>query len=354
MVKRKLTVGVLCGGQSAEHEVSITSAKNIIAALDKRRYQVLLIMVDRQGRWRLQKNPSLFGRGGQPVVLLPGGQGRLLQYQESKIIKIDVIFPIIHGPCGEDGSLQGLLKLAGVPFVGAGVLGSSVGMDKDVMKRLLAQAGLPVGKFLVVKAGENRPSFVSVKKFLGAPFFVKPANLGSSVGISKVNNQAEYTIAAKKALSYDRKILLEEYIKGREIECSVLGNDRLRVSLPGEIKPRHDFYSYQAKYLDKSGADLIAPAKLTNKQVKTAQLLAVRVFQVLDCAGLGRVDFFLRDDGQFLINEINTLPGFTAISMYPRLWAVGGLAIEDLLNELIGLALEKFQQEQKVLNRLKH
>jgi D-alanine-D-alanine ligase len=260
---------------------------------------------------------------------------------------IDVAFPILHGPFGEDGTVQGLLKLAGIPFVGAGVLGSAVGMDKDVMKRLLRDAGIPIGKFLVLKDGETM-SFKKVSAELGVPFFVKPANMGSSIGVSKVSTQKQFTKAVSEAFTYDRKIILEETIVGREVECSVLGNDKPVASIPGEIIVHDEFYSYDAKYIDENGATLAVPAKLSKATIKKVQQLAVDTFTTLSCEGLGRVDFFLKKDGSLIVNEINTIPGFTSISMYPKLWEASGIGYTQLIDKLIQLALERFEKEKKL------
>jgi D-alanine-D-alanine ligase len=263
--------------------------------------------------------------------------------------EVDVVFPVLHGPFGEDGTVQGLLKLANLPFVGAGVLASAVGMDKDVMKRLLRDAKIPIAKFLVFERSEaSKINLADVKRMLGFPFFVKPANLGSSVGISKVSVNKQFDSAISEAFRYDSKILIEENISGREIECSVLGNESPVASLPGEIITRHDFYSYDAKYLDENGAQLIVPAVLPKFIGKGIQELAVRTFKTLACEGMARVDFFLRDNRQIFVNEINTIPGFTQISMYPKLWEASGIPYSKLIDRLIRLALERFRKEQKL------
>jgi D-alanine-D-alanine ligase len=260
-----------------------------------------------------------------------------------------VIFPILHGPFGEDGTVQGLLKLADLPFVGPGVLGSAVGMDKDVMKRLLRDAGIPIGRFLTVHSQEPLLPFKKAVKALGLPLFVKPANMGSSVGISKVHNEGEYERAVKNAFAYDTKIILEEYIKAREIECSILGNEEtVRASLPGEVIPLHEFYSYESKYLDENGAVLKIPAELPKRTIKKIQALGIQTFQTLCCEGLSRVDFFLQEDGTLLVNEINTMPGFTRISMYPKLWEACGISYKKLIDTLIQLAIRRYKKEKKL------
>ena len=257
----------------------------------------------------------------------------------------------MHGPFGEDGSMQGLLKLAGVPFVGPGVLGSAVGMDKDVMKRLFRDAGIPIGKFITLKTND-KINFGKIKKELGLPVFVKPANMGSSVGVSKVRNEKELKKAAKEAFKFDTKIVIEENIPGREIECAVLGNDFPMASIPGEIIANQDFYSYDAKYID-AGSVAEIPAKITAKTKKQIQELTIKVFQVLNCEGLSRVDFFLKKDGKVLVNEINTIPGFTNISMYPKLWEASGIPVSKLIDRLIELAIERFEKEKKLQTSVK-
>lgn len=359
MAKKKIRVGVLFGGKSAEHEVSLQSARNVIEILDKEKYDVVPIGINKAGKWLLSNtsgyllhsaNPKLIrlNESNKPVTLVVQSSGTLTTLKtRDPDTKLDVVVPILHGPYGEDGSIQGLLKLAGVPFVGAGVLGSAVGMDKDVMKRLLKEAGIPTTKFLVTHSHEEI-SFKEAKKKLGLPLFIKPANLGSSVGVSKVRNEREFKKALREAFQYDHKILIEEAVKGREIECSVLGNEQPIASVPGEVIPTHEFYSYEAKYIDENGALLEIPAKLTKAEVQKVQETAVRAFKILNCEGMGRVDFFLKKNSEILVNEINTIPGFTAISMYPKLWEASGIPTSELLDRLIQLAMERSQRERKL------
>jgi D-alanine-D-alanine ligase len=271
----------------------------------------------------------------------------------TKVGQIDVIFPVLHGPYGEDGSIQGLFKLANIPFVGPGVLGSAVGMDKDVMKRLFRDSGIPTSDFVAFSNHQkNKISFDAVVKKLGLPLFVKPANLGSSVGISKVKKtKTEFKKAVALAFEYDRKIIVEENIPGREIECSVLGNEKPIASIPGEVisnAANHDFYSYEAKYIDEKGATLEIPAKLSKKMIKAVQDMAIRTFQALCLDGMARVDMFLNAKGNIFVNEVNTIPGFTAISMYPKLWAAVGKSNKQLISDLIALAIKRFKEEQKL------
>jgi D-alanine-D-alanine ligase len=360
-MKKKLRVALLFGGKSAEHEISLISARNIVEAMDKNKYDVVAVGIDKQGRWHLDQGARLLRGQEQSKVefkdaknvaaVLPG-QTRTPMVRPSTgaaFGPVDVVFPVLHGPFGEDGTIQGLLKLANVPFVGAGVLGSAVGMDKDVMKRLLRDARIPIAKFLAFqRADMNRVSFAQVKKALGLPLFVKPANLGSSVGINKVTNKDNFRRAIEDAFRYDNKIVIEEFVSGREIECSVLGNEKPIASLPGEIIVQQDFYSYDAKYIDDKGARFEIPARLPKTVVKKIRALALRAYRVLCCEGMARVDFFLRANGQVVVNEINTIPGFTKISMYPKMWQASGISYSRLIDRLIKLALERARQEKRL------
>lgn len=342
---KKIRIGVLFGGKSAEHEVSLQSAKNIIEALDKNKYEVVPIGITKEGKWLLSgKSQYLLNSENPKLIKLNKSGMEVTPYEAGN--KIDVVFPVVHGPFGEDGSIQGLLKLAGTPFVGAGVLGSAVGMDKDVMKRLFREAGIPIGKFVTVSQGE-KISFSKIKKALGLPIFIKPANMGSSIGVSKVNTEKEYKGAVEEAFKYDNKIIFEEFIPGREIECAVLGNENPIASIPGEIIANHDFYSYDAKYIDEGSVAEI-PAKIDKKTAKKVRELTVKVFKVLNCEGMGRVDFFLTKSGKIYVNEINTIPGFTNISMYPKLWEASGIPQHKLLDILINLALERHSREKRL------
>ncbi|MEK7092973.1 MAG: D-alanine--D-alanine ligase [Patescibacteria group bacterium] len=352
-MKRKIRVAILFGGKSAEHEVSIRSAKNVADAMDKSKYDVALIGIDKQGHWLPpQKSAALLGKPSVPpsetsIALAPGENGLITSAEEPQAGQIDVVFPILHGPFGEDGTVQGLLRLANVPFVGAGVLGSAVGMDKDVMKRLLRDAGIRIGKFLV-STETNPVPFAQAKAELGLPMFIKPANLGSSIGISKVKDEESYREAMQEAFAYDTKVIIEEFIKGREIECSVLGNENPIASVPGEVIVHSEFYSYDAKYLDENGASLQIPADLPEETKKAVQEAAVKTFKVLCCEGMGRVDSFVTDDGRVFVNEINTIPGFTNISMYPKMWEASGISYSQLIDKLIKLAIERFEKQRKL------
>jgi len=361
-MEKKIRVGVIFGGKSAEHEVSLQSARNIIEALDRNKYEVVLIGIDKDGRWYLiqdsgyllnENDPRLIrlAHTNEEVGLIPGERSNQLinMSRHQSIGKIDVIFPVLHGPYGEDGIVQGLLRLANIPFVGADVLGSAIGMDKDVMKRLFRDAGIRTAKFLVFnRSSISAIDFDEVKNQLGSPVFIKPANLGSSVAISKVKSKDELDEAVSLAFEYDNKILIEEYIEGREIECSVLGNEEPLASLPGEILPQHEFYSYEAKYIDEKGAILEIPVKLPKDVTEQIQDYAIKAFKVLCCEGMARVDIFLKDDNEVFVNEINTIPGFTQISMYPKLWEASGLSYSELIDRLIQLAIERFEREQRL------
>ncbi len=370
----KIRLGVLFGGRSGEHEVSLTSAAAVMKALDPEKYELVPVGITPEGRWRVgskalgllagaagddlaQRTASLQtvleeGRAVTPSVD-PTGPKLLPIAKSSGAVsarpEIDVIFPILHGTFGEDGTIQGLLELADIPYVGAGVLASAAGMDKDVMKRLFRDAGLPVAPWELVlrREWEEDPAGVrrKIKKRLRFPLFVKPANLGSSVGITKVHSPEEFQAAMDLAALYDRKILVEKAVDAREIECAVLGNDQPEASLPGEIVPVNEFYDYEAKYI-KEGSKLLIPARLSLRQIKRVQELAVRAFKSIDCAGMGRVDFLLdRKNGKLFLLEINTIPGFTSISMYPKLWEATGVSYSKLLDRLVELALERHRDK---------
>jgi D-alanine-D-alanine ligase len=356
-MKPRPTVLILFGGQSAEHEVSILSAANISDALGKAGYATVHVYITLRGMWYHVDDFSGFLVSDaeerlaalHTVFLVPSADGALLMRTDDCVSlgRVEVVYPVLHGPYGEDGTVQGLSRLLDLPCVGAGVTGSAVGMDKDVMKRLLQAGGVPVPSFLVYEESMREGiDFHRVSEELGAPVFVKPANLGSSVGISMAADEDEFKTAVQRAFQFDRKIIIEEYIRGREIECSVLGNEDPAASLPGEIRPRHQFYSYDAKYVDDEGAELIIPARLDEKVLRRVQELAVRGFRLLCCEGLARMDFFVRENGEVLINEINTLPGFTNISMYPKLWEASGVPQPELVDRLVGLAVESFEKNR--------
>ncbi|MBU6501132.1 MAG: D-alanine--D-alanine ligase [Patescibacteria group bacterium] len=360
---RKIRVAIVFGGKSTEHEVSLQSAKNVYESIDKDKYEVTLAGIDKTGKWHLSapaqflsyvENPKTakIGPVKSGLALVPGDGGRTWIDSLGRVSPgaVDVVFPVLHGTFGEDGTVQGMLKLADVPFVGASVLGSAVGMDKDVQKRLLRDAGIPHARFAVLTKNDLRHlSYEDLAAQLGTPFFIKPANLGSSVGVHKVRNDDQFKESIHDAFLYDTKVLVEEYIQGRELECSVLGNESPMASVAGEVIPHgHEFYSYEAKYLDENGAILKIPADLPPETMENVRNLAVKTFQTLCCEGMARVDLFLKEDGKLLVNEINTIPGFTKISMYPKLWEASGLPYKKLIDKLITLAIQRFDREKKL------
>jgi D-alanine-D-alanine ligase len=356
---KRLRVGVLFGGRSGEHEVSLASAASVIRALDPEKYEAVPIGITKDGRWLVgtgaQKMLPEVLKSGERVSLPPDPTAAALVPLEQgggrPSVAVDVVFPVLHGTFGEDGTVQGLLELAGLPYVGAGVLASAVGMDKDVQKRLFEQAGLPIVPFLAVRRseweGERASVLRSIRKKFRFPVFVKPATLGSSVGMTRVKAADELPAALDLAAEFGLKIIVERGVSGREIEVSVLGNDDVRASIPGEIVPHREFYDYKAKYLEE-GTALVIPAPLTKKQVAAFQDYAVRAFRAIDGAGMARCDFFLeRRTGKIFVNELNTIPGFTAISMYPKLWEASGLPYPELIDRLIKLALELHREKAR-------
>jgi D-alanine-D-alanine ligase len=365
-MKQKVQVGLIFGGRSGEHEVSLSSAQGVMGAIDKSKYEVVPIGITKQGRWLAAGDPwqalsSGVPAGSKPAALLaePSEQGLLsLEMQESEheltavqLGQLDVVFPILHGPYGEDGTVQGLLELAGLPYVGAGVTASAVGMDKAVFKDVMSARGLPIVPYLVVKRktweGDPNRIIAQIESELGYSCFVKPANLGSSVGIAKAHNRPELREALDDAARYDRKLLVEVAIDAREIEVSVLGNDDPIASVPGEIVPCNEFYDYAAKYID-GESELLIPAPISEEMASQIRQLAVDAYQAIDCAGMARVDFLLdRHSERVYLNEVNTLPGFTPISMYPKLWEASGISYSELIDRLIQLALERHADKSR-------
>jgi len=365
-----LTVGVLFGGRSGEHDVSLCSAASVVAAMDPRKYNVVAIGIDRDGRWYVQDRPVIaddrdFGRilklekkgnwfvnhfnEGNKLVLFDADAGRK--------VSVDVVFPAVHGTYCEDGTLQGLLELAMVPYVGADSVGSSIGIDKDVTKRLLRDSGIPVvpWKTIISEDWLRDPETIlkAISEDLSMPLFVKPARTGSSVGVKKVKAREELREAIDFSFQYDTKLLIEKGIDAREIECSVLGNNEPEASVLGEVRTRHEFYSYESKYIDPDGAELVIPAPLDAAVSDSIRMAAVRGYGVLCCGGMARVDFFLdKNTGEYYLNEINTLPGFTSISMYPKLWAQTGIEYAALIDRLIELALERHRARMSIRTEL--
>jgi D-alanine-D-alanine ligase len=365
MTTKKLKVGLIFGGRSGEHEVSFCSASSIIKAIDKDKYTVVPIGITREGRWISPQGSELALQSGRiegknTVILLNDPSGRALVHidnnqkldKSSASERLDVIFSVLHGPYGEDGTVQGLLELADIPYVGAGVAASAISMDKDLMKIIFQQRDLPILKWMTIKRKEwqkYKEKILSlVQDDFEYPLFVKPTNLGSSVGITKVHKKEELEKAIDLASSYDRKILIEKGLEeAREIECGVLGNDEPRASVVGEVKPAGEFYDYDSKYIDKE-TQLIVPADLPDGVSRKVQEIALRAFKAVDAAGLARVDFFVsKKENKIYLSEINTIPGFTSVSMYPRLWEASGVSYPDLIDQLIQLALERHQDKNQ-------
>jgi D-alanine-D-alanine ligase len=351
----KLRIAVLFGGRSAEHDVSVLSANNVMRALDPRKYDAVPVFITREGKWLLSSfeggalaRPAL----GMEISLLPGGRGRMLALDANREVcelqKIDILFPVLHGLHGEDGSVQGLAEVARVPLAGCGILGSAAALDKDVTKRLLKAAGLPAAQSVTIGHGAA-PGFAELRSTIGLPFFIKPARQGSSVGVSKVTTERDYVAALTEGFRHDRKLLAEEFIRGRELECSVL-EDReggLLVSRPGEIvtAESHGFYTYDAKYVDEDGAALKVPAELPEEIEDGIRAMAAKAFRVVGCDGMARVDFFVTPDMRFLINELNTIPGFTNISMYPKAMAASGVSYSEIIDRLVEHGLSRARRE---------
>jgi len=364
---KKLRVAVLFGGRSGEHEVSLQSAASVINNLDRERFEIVPVAIDKQGRWRLNDLSLLEGKKSLPVfkdapnVVLPPNLAdaetgsALMPFSGGEAKAIDVVFPVIHWPLCEDGTIQGLLELADVPYVGCGVLASAVAMDKEMAKRVVRDAGLPIVPYLSFKHErwkKDKQAWTDrIQREFGYPVFVKPANLGSSVGVQKCADSQAVEAAADAAFKYDVKILVETAIDAREIELAVLENcdpgAEPLVSVPGEINPTHEFYSYEAKYLDENGAELIIPAKLDAEQTKQVQEIARRAFSAVECEGMARVDLLMdRSSGNFYFNELNTIPGFTSISMYPKMWEASGINYQELLSRLIDLAIARHERKR--------
>ena len=356
----KLSVVLLFGGRSGEHEVSLNSAQSIFKAIDRSRYNVETIGINKQGQWFwgvlpenvLSEGFPLADQAQQVTLVIDPTKPHFMALNGSSLPnqgQFDLIFPVLHGPYGEDGTLQGLLEMANVPYVGSGVLGSSLGMDKDRMKAVFFEKGLPLARYVTLLRSDflnqSEPCLKAIETKIGYPCFVKPANLGSSVGISKAHHREELMEALNVAAVFDRKIVVEENINGREIEVSVLGNDAPEASLPGEVKPAEEFYTYEAKYSN-IGSSLSIPASLDESVTLSLRKMAVEAFQAVEACGLSRVDFFVTPNNEIFLNEINTLPGFTEISMYPKLWEATGVGYSELIDRLISLGMERFKDKQ--------
>lgn len=347
---KKLRVGILFGGKSAEHEVSINSAKSVYDALDKERFEPVLVGIDKSGKWHLESGANaISSKSSSALTLLPGSEGGQLVGHEAADAGFDVVFPVLHGPMGEDGTIQGFLELANLPYVGAGVLGSAVGMDKDVMKRLLRDAGLTIAPFhTYTTATRSQIDLGGIFADLGSPVFVKPSNMGSSVGISRAGNEDELRAAIDLAFQFDNKVIVETAMQGDEIECSVLGNYELEASGIGRIIPHEGgYYDYDAKY-SADGAELEIPADIDEDVAERARQVSMKAYACLDCTGMARVDMFATPDGEIYVNEINTIPGFTSRSVYPMLWQHAGMSYSELISKLIDLAIERHEQRKQL------
>jgi len=363
MNHKKINIAIIMGGKSPEHKVSLCSAFNVISALRQKKYTIIPLWIDQRGLWHyISLKKVLSNNKNYYKYFTSNHDGKAWLYNHNEAVyikkehrqkpqKIDVVFPLIHGISGEDGTLQGLLTFTNVAYVGSDTCASAIGFDKDITKRLLRDAHIPIVPFLTLYSKKNIPSFKKIVNQFSLPFFVKSAKTGSSIGINKVYTEQDYKNAIKSSFRYSTKVLIEKAIEGRELECAVLGNgDALKSSIVGEIitNKQYDFYSYESKYVDKNGAEIIVPAQLNPTLIKKVRKLAVKTTRILSCDGMARVDFFLTNNGKIYVNEINTIPGFTDISMYPRLWQNSGLSYSNLLDELIKLAIQRYKQKQKI------
>lgn len=333
---------ILCGGQSPEHEISIRSTRNILNALDRSKYSISLIGISQTGQFRFITEDELgdrIGSQGKEVTIHPGSLD-CFKVEETGLGVFDLVFPILHGPNGEDGTIQGLLKLLRIPFAGSSVLGSAVSMDKDITKCLLRDAGIKVANWVLVRKGNTIPSYEEIAKRLGEVVFVKPANMGSSVGVHRVASESEWKDSIADALSFDTKVLVEESVKGKELECAILGNEHPEASGVGEVQSG-DFYSFEEKYTAGSTAEIVIPANIDAKYLPELRAIAIKAYQTLNCEGMSRVDMFLTAQGDILVNEVNAIPGFTNISMFPKLWEQEGLSYSALLDKLIDLGIQR-------------
>ena len=359
----KINVAIVFGGQSSEHQISLLSAKNVIEAIDRKRFEPFLIGIDKSGVWHFlgqeldlihQEDAKRIAlkKADHPILFSQNAKGhQIISQKDYKTIgTVDVLFPILHGVYGEDGSIQGLAKIANVPCVGCDILGSAIGMDKDITKRLLRDANIAVADFITLRKNYNdHIGYDFIADRLGSELFLKPANLGSSVGVSFVNQKETYDKAIRHAFTYDHKVIVEEKISGRELECAVLGNLNPSASVIGEVMPKSSWYSFENKYMDTDGAQLAIPALLDDQKKEEIRQLAKEVYRLLECQGMARIDFFMQDNGALIVNEINTIPGFTNISMYPKLWEASGIPYSHLITSLIELAIEQHQAYTKLI-----
>jgi D-alanine-D-alanine ligase len=365
MTTKNPNIALLMGGPSTEHKISLLSGNSIYKAIDKNKYNVFVVGIDHDTKWWLYETENFLENAAKAdkIILKSGAREVFVRNIDGKVVlmsangeilkDIDLFFPVLHGSYGEDGVLQGVFQSVGAAYTGVGLMASSVGMDKDLAKRIWRDAGIPVADFICLKKHEKSSlSFEEIKQKLGLPVFVKPANAGSSVGVSKVTSEDEYYLALDEAFRFDTKILIEEAVIGKEVECAVLGNEYPKASVMGEIIPKATFYSYEAKYLDDDGASMAIPANIDQTTSESLRNLAVRAFQTIGCEGLARVDFFLTSEGKMVLNEINTLPGFTSISMYPKLWEATGLPYTQLIDEIITLGLQRYKRDVSLVKRI--
>lgn len=350
-MKKKINVGLLFGGKSFEHEISLLSAQSVYSVIDREKYNITLLGIDKEGNWHFLEEGKHFLNADSPERIALGSSDGLIDaftLRESR--KIDVIFPILHGPNGEDGTVQGLLKLIDIPYVGPDILGSSIGMDKDVSKRLLREAGIPLAKFITIHAHEkNLWPPERILEEMPFPLFVKPANAGSSVGISKAKNLLEFEKAIDIAFRYDRKIIVEETIEGTDVQCSIMGNEDPIASLPCQIVPIGEFHSYTSKYLDKGAAKFFIPANISEEEMKLAQELSLKAYKTLCCEGMARIDLLRSSDGEIFVSEINTIPGLTEISPYTKMWDASGIDYRELIDRLIEYALARYERDKRLV-----
>ncbi|MCC6817046.1 MAG: D-alanine--D-alanine ligase [Saprospiraceae bacterium] len=365
-MKEKINIGIIFGGKSTEHEISVRSARSIISSINTNKYKINLIGIDKTGRWYLNNLTQFLSARNllqatpyesitEEIIITKKDDftGAISMDSHQYIQSLDVVFPILHGSFGEDGTIQGVLKALDLPFVGVDLLASAVGMDKDFTKRLLRDAQIPIARYhCLYKHNPHRFNYQQLIDELGSPIFIKPANAGSSVGVHKVSNESEYHVAIQDAFQYDIKLLIEEAIIGREVECAILGNEFPKASVLGEIIPKTNFYSYESKYLNSNDAQLNIPANVDDAVADEIRNTALKAFQCIGAEGLSRVDFFLRNDNSYVLNEINTMPGFTNISMYPKLWEASGISYTELIDQLIQLAFDRHSRNKNIVTSI--